>query len=143
SDVGLLTCLLYGTNINAVLRDENSVNLGSVYESVVAQELHAHGFSLRYYDNKQKGEVDFLIDDFHNLTVLPIEVKSGKDYTVHSAIDKFLTTPDYHIKRGLVLSNEARVFESDGIMYMPIYYVMFLTCHSASATDCIIPEVIL
>ena len=54
NDVGLLTYLLYGTNINAVLREEKSVNLGAVYESVVAQELHAHGFALHYYDNKQK-----------------------------------------------------------------------------------------
>lgn len=75
SDVGLLTNLLYATNINAVLGDVCSVNLGSVYESVVAQELHAHGYALHYYDNKQRGEVDFLIDDYSTLTVLSIEVK--------------------------------------------------------------------
>ena len=75
NDVGLLTNLLYGTNINAVLRDEKSVNLGAVYETVVAQELHAHGFPLHYYDNKQKGEVDFIVDDYSQLSVLPIEVK--------------------------------------------------------------------
>jgi len=50
NDVGLLTSILYGLNINAVLRDELSINLGSVYETVVAQELHAHGFALHYYD---------------------------------------------------------------------------------------------
>ena len=74
SDVGLLTSLLYGTNINAVLKDERSVNLGAVYESVIAQELHAHGYSLHYYDNKQKGEVDYLIDDYSNLTDLLAEL---------------------------------------------------------------------
>ncbi|MDY5891384.1 MAG: AAA family ATPase, partial [Candidatus Cryptobacteroides sp.] len=58
SDVGLLTGLLYKNNVNAVLGDERSINLGSVYESVVAQELHAHGCELHYYDNKQRGEVD-------------------------------------------------------------------------------------
>ena len=47
--------MLYSTNVNAVLRDVCSVNLGSVYESMVAQELHAHGFALHYYDNKQRG----------------------------------------------------------------------------------------
>lgn len=125
NDVGLLTHLLYGLNINAVLRDERSINLGSVYESVVAQELHAHGFPLHYYDNKQKGEVDFLIDDFDHLTVLPIEVKSGKDYTVHSALDKFLETPDYGIKKAVVLNNDREVKEKDGIVYLPIYYCMF------------------
>lgn len=141
SDVGLLTNLLYATNINAVLGDVCSVNLGSVYESVVAQELHAHGYALHYYDNKQRGEVDFLIDDYSTLTVLPIEVKSGKDYKVHSALDKFLATTDYHIMRAVVFSNEQNVHVEQGITYMPIYYVMFYKNEPVSDSDCIIPEV--
>ncbi len=141
SDVGLLTNLLYATNINAVLGDVCSVNLGSVYESVVAQELHAHGYALHYYDNKQRGEVDFLIDDYSTLTVLPIEVKSGKDYKVHSALDKFLATTDYHITRAVVFSNKQNVHVEQGITYMPIYYVMFYKNEPVSDSDCIIPEV--
>lgn len=140
NDVGLLTSILYGTNINAVLTDERSVNLGAVYESAVAQELHAHGFSLYYYDNKQRGEVDYLIDDYKNLTVLPIEVKSGKDYTVHSALDKFLTTPEYRIGEAVVLSNEQRVWRKNGITYMPIYYCMFFENRPSNDNDLIIPE---
>lgn len=141
SDVGLLTGILYDTNINAVLGDVCSINLGAVYESAVAQELHAHGFQLHYYDNKQRGEVDFVIDDYNHLSVLPLEVKSGKDYKVHSALDKFITTPDYHIHHGIVLSNEQHVFQEKGITYMPIYYVMFFTNAPQSIADCIIPEV--
>lgn len=141
SDVGLLTNLLYATNINAVLGDVCSVNLGSVYESVVAQELHAHGYALHYYDNKQRGEVDFLIDDYSTLTVLPIEVKSGKDYKVHSALDKFLATTDCYITRAVVFSNEQNVHIEQGITYMPIYYVMFYKNEPVSDSDCIIPEV--
>ena len=141
SDVGLLTNLLYATNINAVLGDVCSVNLGSVYESVVAQELHAHGYALHYYDNKQRGEVDFLIDDYSTLMVLPIEVKSGKDYKVHSALDKFLATTDYHITRAVVFSNKQNVHVEQGITYMPIYYVMFYKNEPVSDSDCIIPEV--
>lgn len=141
SDVGLLTNLLYATNINAVLGDVCSVNLGSVYESVVAQELHAHGYALHYYDNKQRGEVDFLIDDYSTLTVLPIEVKSGKDYKVYSALDKFLATTDYHITRAVVFSNEQNVHVEQGKTYMPIYYVMFYKNEPVSDSDCIIPEV--
>ena len=141
SDVGLLTNLLYATNINAVLGDEYSVNLGSVYESVVAQELHAHGHALHYYDNQQRGEVDFLIDDYSTLTVLPIEVKSGKDYKVHSALDKFLSTPDYHISQAVVFSNEQNVYTEQGITYMPVYYVMFFKNEPMSTADCIIPAV--
>lgn len=142
SDVGLLTNLLYGTNINAVLKDERSVNLGAVYESVIAQELHAHGFTLHYYDNKQKGEVDYLIDDYRHLTVLPLEIKSGKDYTVHSALDKFLATPEYHIHEAVVLSNEQSVYQQDGITYMPIYYCMFFENNVIEdEADYVIPEI--
>ncbi len=125
NDVGLLTNLLYGLNINAVLQDDRSINLGSVYETVVAQELHAHGFTLHYYDNKQKGEVDYLIDYYEHLTVLPIEVKSGKDYTVHSALDNLLETPDYRIQKAVVLGNEREVSVKSGITYLPVYYCMF------------------
>lgn len=140
NDVGILTDILYKTNINAVLGDERSVNLGSVYESVVAQELHAHGFALHYYDNKQRGEVDFLIDDYDNLSVLPIEVKSGKDYKVHSALDTFLGTPDYNIKKAIVLSNEQNVYEEHGITYLPIYYIMFLRQDNIPEEELVIPE---
>lgn len=127
NDVGILTDILYRMNVTAVLKDLPSINLGTVYESVVAQELTAHGFRLHYYDNKQKGEVDFLVDDYSILSVLPIEVKSGKDYTQHSALTKFLGTPDYGIKRAIVFSNNKEVEERGGILYLPIYYVMFLT----------------
>lgn len=126
NDVGILTGILYENNIKAVLDDKVSINLGSVYEAVVAEELKAHGHSLYYYDNKAKGEVDFLLNDYDNLTVLPIEVKSGKDYTVHSALSTFLSNPDYNIKNGIVLSNERSVYTENGITYMPVYYVMFL-----------------
>lgn len=143
SDVGILTGLLYRTNINAVLGDERSINLGSVYESVVAQELHAHGFALHYYDNKQRGEVDFLIDDYDTLSVLPVEVKSGKDYKIHSALDSFLSTPDYHIGKAVVLSNEQDVYEENNIIYMPVYYVMFFQENNISEGDMIIPNPVL
>ena len=138
NDVGLLTHLLYGLNVNAVLQDYNSVNLGTVYESVVAQELAAHGFRLHYYDNKKKGEVDFLIDDRHTLNVLPLEIKSGKDYTQHSALSKFLQSPDYDIHHAIVFSNERKVFVKEGITYLPIYYCMFLEQNSRDAV--ILPE---
>ena len=140
NDVGLLTNLLYGLNVNAVLKDIKSINLGTVYESVVAQELHAHGFPLHYYDNKQKGEVDFLIDDFERLQVLPLEIKSGKDYTEHSALSKFLETPEYGIDRAIVFSNERQVYKKQGITYMPIYYCMFLQHDLSSDESVILPE---
>ena len=126
NDIGLLTNILYKNNIMAVLNEENSINLGSVYESVVAQELKAHNKSLFYYDNKTKGEVDYLIDDYDNLSILPIEVKSGKDYYVHTALNHFVSNEDYRINKAIVLSNERNVIVKDKIFYMPIYYSMFL-----------------
>lgn len=125
NDVGILSGIYYRNNIKAVMDDVKSINLGSIYETVVAQELKAHGYNLYYYDNKKSGEVDYLIDDADNLSNIPIEVKSGKDYTVHSALDKFISTDEYDIKKAYVLSNERRVYTENGITYIPIYYVMF------------------
>lgn len=126
NDVGLLSAILYGNNITAILNDEKSINLGSVYESVVASELSAHGHRLFYYDRRGKGEVDFLIDDYETLSVLPIEVKSGKDYAVHSALNTFLKEEAYPVKKAIVLSNEREITKKGSITYLPIYFVMFL-----------------
>ena len=130
NDVGLLTMLLYKNSIRPVISDEDSVNLGSVYESVVAQELKAHGHKLFYYDNKQRGEVDFLIDDYSSTTILPIEVKSGKDYTRHSAMNNLLKVRDYDIASGLVLSNSREIKTVGNVSYMPVYYVMFIDANA-------------
>ena len=130
NDVGLLTMLLYKNSIRPVISDEDSVNLGSVYESVVAQELKAHGHKLFYYDNKQRGEVDFLIDDYSSTTILPIEVKSGKDYTRHSALNNLLKVRDYDIASGLVLSNSRGIKTVGNVSYMPVYYVMFIDANA-------------
>lgn len=135
NDVGLLSYRYYGSNIDAIMKDLKSINLGSVYETVVAEELKAHGFPLFYYDNKDKGEVDFLVDDMKNLTSMPIEVKSGKDYTVHTALDKFVANKDYNVQTAIVLSNEREVFVKKGITYMPIYYIMFMKKESEIVSD--------
>ena len=133
NDVGILSGIYYKNNIKAVMSDMNSINLGAVYETVVAQELKAHGYHLYYYDNKKNGEVDFIIDDVDNLSNIPIEVKSGKDYKVHSALDKFISNKDYNIKQAFVLSNEQKVYTENNITYLPIYYVMFLKNEPSNA----------
>ena len=124
NDVGLLTGRLYEYNIVPVMKDERSINLGSVYESVVAQELKAHGHTLFYYDNAKKGEVDFLVNNVAGMTVLPIEVKSGKDFTSHKALDRFLADKEYNIPSGIVFDNNREVFTNGNVTYMPIYYIM-------------------
>lgn len=126
SDIGLLTGILYHNDVLPIMNDKCGVNLGSVYENVVAQELKAHGFKLYYYDNKKNGEVDFLIDSVDLMSVLPIEVKSGKDYYIHTALNNLLKVDEYKITNGIVFSNEAKVYNNGNVIYMPIYYVMFL-----------------
>ncbi len=125
NDVGMLSYLYYGTNIDAIVKDMNSINLGSIYETVVAQELKAHNYPLFYYDNKKMGEVDFLVDDMDNLTSMPIEIKSGKDFTRHASLNKFISNKDYNVKKAFVLSNDREVVEQNEILYMPIYNIMF------------------
>lgn len=125
NDVGILSSIYYRNNIKAIMDDIKSINLGSIYETVVAQELKAHGYGLYYYDNKKNGEVDFLIDDADNLSNIPIEVKSGKDYNIHSALNRFLSMDEYNVRKSFVLSNERQVHCKNGITYVPIYYVMF------------------
>lgn len=125
NDVGLLSSLFFKNNITAIIQDVKSINLGSVYETVVAQELKAHGLNLYYYDNKKNGEVDYLIDDANNLSVIPLEIKSGKDYYIHSALNKLIEIKEHNIHRAFVLSNEQQVIQKNSIVYMPIYYIMF------------------
>ena len=127
NDIGLLTNELYKYNIDAVMNDRLSVNLGSVYESVVASELKAHGIKqLFYYDNKAHGEVEFILDDYGNTAILPIEVKSGKDYTIHRALNTFMANPAYRVKQAYVLSNEREIKQEGYLTYLPIYFTMFI-----------------
>ena len=139
NDVGILSGILYGSNIRAILDDVRSINLGSVYETVVASELIAHGYKLFYYDNRSKGEVDYLIDDYDSLSAVPIEVKSGKDYTIHSALNTFVSNEEYHIQKAYVLSNEREIARKGKITYLPIYFVMFFQNGTGGAGSLLIP----
>lgn len=127
NDVGLLSCILYQNNTKPILEDVRSINLGALYETAVALQLRAIGFErLFYYDNRKNGEVDFLIDDYESLAVLPVEIKSGRDYQIHSAINKLVANEDYPVCAGIVLCNEKEILVSGKITHMPIYYAMFL-----------------
>jgi uncharacterized protein len=123
SDVGLLTTM-YGKACKLrLVRQSGDINKGAVYENVVAQELHAHGYPLYYYSSKKLGELDFVIE--HDGQVLPIEVKSGKDYERHSALNNVLAVKDYEIPEAYVFTNDN--VKMDGrITYFPIYMTMFL-----------------
>ncbi|MDE6537237.1 MAG: AAA family ATPase [Muribaculaceae bacterium] len=125
NDPGLLTAALYGTNPIPILNNERGINIGSVYECAVACQLAANNNRLFYYDNRSRGEVDFLYDDFDSLSVVPIEVKSGKDYKRHVAISRFVANEEYDIKAGYVLSNSGDVEQNGKIWYVPVYFSLF------------------
>ncbi len=135
NDVGMLTSRLYQYNVRPVLEDTAGINLGSAYESVVAQELKAHYGKLFYYDNKRKGEVDFIVDDPGASSVLPIEVKSGKDYVRHSALRGLTSNPEYRILSAIVFSNNREIKTRGNILYLPIYHVMFMGNKMPSRED--------
>lgn len=126
NDVGLLTNILYKHNINAILDNKTGVNLGAVYETFVAQELKCHDHKLFYFDSKKVGEVDYLIDNYDSLNVLPIEIKSGKDYNCFRALPKLLNNPNYKMTSGLIFSNNREIKKENNIVYLPIYFIMFI-----------------
>lgn len=119
NDVGLLTGSFLKKTTLDVLNSNPDINYGSIYENAVAQELHAHGFNLYYYNSKKLGELDFLIQD-RNDNVLPIEVKSGKTYKRHHALDNVLAHPEYHLDAGYVLG-PCNVSIEGQVVYLPIY----------------------
>lgn len=124
SDVGLLS-YQYGSALRSkILFGDNKVNLGGVYENFVAQELRAHGYDLYFYNNHSIGELDFVIE--HDLSVVPIEVKSGKDYYVHSAINKVTYNTEYAVNEAFVFAN-CNIDIDDKIIYYPIYMCGFIT----------------
>ena len=123
NDVGLLASQ-YADGIQLkLLTNAKSINFGSVYENAIAQELHAHNFDLYYFNSKKQGELDFVIEK--NGNVLPIEVKSGKDYHRHNALSNVMGNPDYLIPHAYVFSNE-NVRQTEKVVYLPIYMAMFL-----------------
>lgn len=125
NDVGLLTNILYKNNIDALLNKDRGVNLGSVYETVCAMELSAHGHELYYFDSKKVGEVDFLLNDYENTSILPIEIKSGNDQNNFRAIPKLVKEP-YNLRQGYIFGNENIIEEKSNLITFPIYMIMFV-----------------
>ncbi|MDR1087796.1 MAG: ATP-binding protein [Coriobacteriales bacterium] len=123
SDVGLLTSSFLRKASLDVLSGNENINYGSTFENAVAQELWAHGFNLYYYNGKKQGEVDFLIEDKDG-TVTPLEVKSGKAYTRHSALSNILQVKNYGLKRGYVLG-PGNIVQQGKIIYLPVYLTAF------------------
>ena len=123
NDVGLLSCQ-YADGIQLrILNNDIDINYGSIYENAVAEELFSHGLKLYYFNSKKQGELDFVIkiDD----KLLPIEVKSGKNYLRHNALKNVIENKDYEIEKAYVLYNE-NIKRVGNIVYLPIYLMMFI-----------------
>ena len=123
SDVGLLASMYVDGLQLKILSREKDINFGAIYENVAAQELKAHGFELYYFNSKKQGELDFVIEYQGN--VLPLEIKSGKAYTRHNALDNVLKDERYAVPQALVFCNE-NISTVDKIVYLPIYMIGFL-----------------
>lgn len=123
SDVGLLASMYVDGLQLKILNREKDINFGAIYENAAAQELKAHGFELYYFNSKKQGELDFVIEYQGN--VLPLEIKSGKAYTRHNALDNVLKDERYAIPQALVFCNE-NISTVDKIVYLPIYMIGFL-----------------
>lgn len=123
SDVGLLASMYVDGLQLKILNREKDINFGAIYENAAAQELKAHGFELYYFNSKKQGELDFAIEYKGN--VLPLEIKSGKAYTRHNALDNVLKDERYAIPQALVFCNE-NISTVDKIVYLPIYMIGFL-----------------
>ena len=123
SDVGLLSCQYENAIRVKILIGDQTVNLGGVYENAVAQELNTHGFPMYFYNSHKSGELDFLIEQRQK--AVPIEVKSGKDYYVHSAISKATVNAEYDIETAYVLTG-GNVSQDGKILYLPVYMCTFI-----------------
>lgn len=128
NDVGLLAAM-YGGNIQTrLLGQDPNINFGSMFENLVAQELYAHGFaedgqhSLYYFNSKKQGELDFVVE--YDGNILPIEVKSGKDYDRHNALQNVMGSDEYNVPMAYVFCQE-NVQTKGNITYFPIYMITF------------------
>ena len=123
NDVGLLASQ-YAQGIQLqILQGDIAINYGAIYENAVAEEFYAHGWKLHYFNSKRQGEVDFLLE--RDDQIIPIEVKSGKDYERHIALTNILSSETYNIKQAIVLCN-ANLSTRGNIVYAPIYMTMFM-----------------
>lgn len=123
NDVGLLAAQ-YADGIQLkILTGDSAVNIGAVYENFVAEELLTHGLSPYYYNNKRRGEIDFVISIGDK--IIPVEVKSGKDYKSHTALSNLMSDYPNSLYDAIVLCN-GNVEMSENITYLPIYMLMFI-----------------
>ncbi len=119
-DVGLLTSC-YPDYVSKALLDMNpdhEINNGALFENYVAQELSSCEITPYYFKSKSIGEIDFLIE--YDNRIVPLEIKSGKEYKKHKALDNLLNSKEYSIDRGYIISL-SNIEADDRCIYIPVY----------------------
>ena len=122
-DTGLLSAASVGAVQFDILQGNFTVNQGSFLENLIAQQLVANGFHLFYYDKSKIGEIDFVVQK--GSAVLPVEAKSGKDFTKHKALDNLMNVAEWNLEQAIVLCGE-NVSRIGAVKYLPWYAVAFL-----------------
>ena len=123
NDTGLLTSAYPAETKLELINKNSEVNNGAHFENAVAQQLTANGLEPYFCKKKNIGKLDVLIE--MGGKVVPIEVKSGKAYKAHKALDNFMKIPDYHIEKAYVLS-AANVEQEGAVVYLPVYMCYLL-----------------
>ena len=140
ADTGLLISHSFDENgivseeiYKKILFDKLEYNGGMILENVVAQMLVSSGHKLYFYSNSSRDnsddrmEIDFLISkslitNRHNIS--PIEVKSGKNYTLTS-LNKFIKKYNNYLANPYVI-HTGDYKEEGGIIYLPVYMTILL-----------------
>ena len=122
ADTGLLCAMCSGDVQYQIVNGEYGINQGSIMENMFAQQLKSNGFTLYYFDKQRVGEVDFIVEQHAGL--VPVEVKSGKDYKSHRALNNLLAMEEYKLKESLVFCI-GNVEVEDNVVYLPLYMIMF------------------
>ena len=122
NDVGLLASMYSQDFQSDIILGNVNGNYGAVFENFAAQELHAHGFALYYFNSKKQGELDFVTE--HEGLILPIEIKSGKNYKRHNALSNVMGNADYAIKEAIVFAS-GNIETKENIVYLPVYMLMY------------------
>jgi hypothetical protein len=121
-DTGLLCSRYKGVSLE-IIQNSHRTNWGGFLENMAAQILCASGYSLFYYNSRKHGEIDFVLEEGSRISL--IEMKSGRGYRNHAALNNVMEVPSWNFHRRLVFC-KANVFTEDGIGYYAWYLMPFV-----------------
>lgn len=137
-DTGILFSHAFSENAIArdslykqIMNDKLSINKGMLYENAIAQMLTANGHRLYFYTRYNKElhrndmEIDFLLSDSASGKVIPIEVKSSKNYTTSSLTD-FKKIYKKRIGKSYIIHPKNYSIKENGTICIPPYMTICL-----------------